>query len=491
MISRAMVTVLIVDDQYEDSIKPCLDGMVEGFTFIGHQEFDVDAILNKLNDHPEVTVLLLDIMVPDIPEAGIILFKELGENKEWIEQNGSVQVVFFSDEATTQREWKIAKEYRFDVAGYVGKEDMLKREPSAMRRLTRANEIATRYKKYPSLADPIRKKFELLCSPNTHAMQEVWEKILLAGRCWEPVLIQGETGTGKELVAQAIDKVMKDTKWGSKKPPGVGGKMISYNIGSAPQEGNLQYTELFGALKGAYSGCDDDRIGVFERASDPKPGRTIFLDEIGDAPHIVQVALLRVLQEKKIIPLGGFAAEGSEIERKVTFRLIAASHRGLPDRVEKGEFREDLYYRLNTVEIHVPPLRDRLDDIPVLVYHFLEKINKDFTDYGIGNKKAISSDKEKEIFEKLKSYSWPGNVRQLESFIRRSYVMSLGEEFVLSEDIERLIEGQEPLSRAVIEDVRKIKNSLNNNPRPLPKIKTEGGCGLPMAVEVARLVIEE
>lgn len=489
------VTVLVVDDQFS-TLSADLQSRCKEFQFSGVETFDVELVLEKLKVALGTTVLLLDVIdaVNRNPNAGIELYKVLGNEPRWQELRNNmqaVQVVVFTSEPEEQHQFLLAQERRADLSGFVAKSDLYDdgRLSAFKDALRRADSQAQRYRQYPSLADPVRSECELLYSPNSRSMQEVWEKILLAGRCWEPVLIQGETGTGKELVAQAIDKVMKDTKWGSKKPPGVGGKMISYNIGSAPQEGNLQYTELFGAVKGAYSGCDEDRIGVFERASDPRPGRTIFLDEIGDAPHIVQVALLRVLQEKKIIPLGGFATEGTEIERPVNFRLIAASHRDLPNRVEKGEFREDLYYRLNTIEIHVPPLRERLDDIPVLVYHFLEKLNKEFEECGIEVKKVIPPEKEKDIFEKLKSYSWPGNVRQLESFIRRSYVMSLGDEFVLSEDIERLIEGHEPSSRALIEDVRKIKDSLRQDPISLTKLKERHG--LPVAKEVARLVIDE
>lgn len=493
--NKMPISILVVDDQLPDLLSD-LQNRCKEFQFSGLESFDAETVLQQLEDLPDTTVLLMDVIdaTNRDPKAGIKLYKALGSSPRWQEQREkgkSVQVVIFTSEPEEQHQFELARERRTDLSGFVGKGDLY--EEGRIRvfidALNRAHTEACRFRQFPSLSDSIRSECQLLYSPNSHGMQLVWEKILIAGRCWEPVLIQGETGTGKELVAQAIDKVMKSTKWGTKKPPGVGGKMISYNIGSAPQEGNLQYTELFGAIKGAYSGCDDDRIGVFERASNPKPGRTIFLDEIGDAPHIVQIALLRVLQERKIIPLGGFAQEGTEIERRVSFRLIAASHRDLPDRVEESEFREDLYYRLNTIEIHLPPLRERLDDIPVLVYHFLDELNKEFKEYGTEIKKVIPPEKESDLFERLKSYTWPGNVRQLESFIRRSYVMSLGEELVLSDDIERLIEGCEPLSRAVIEDVRKIKASLINDPQTLRSIKTEHG--LPLAVEVAKLVIEE
>lgn len=251
-------------------------------------------------------------------------------------------------------------------------------------------------------------------------------------------------------------------------------RLIAYNIGSAPTEGNLQYVELFGATAGAASNITTYRTGIFERAD----GGTVFLDEIGDAAPIIQVALLRVLQEKEITPLGGFAEDGA-IKKSVSFRLIAASHVDLPQKVQEGRFRADLFYRLSTIQIKLPPLRERKDDIPVLVYTFLDALNEE---YGRGI--TISPDKEDALFERLRGYDWPGNVRQLQMAIRSSYVMSLGNEFVLSDDIERMLDGGGPAPPSLAEQVL---DGLRSSPRSLPDIAKQ--YGLPLATEVARLFV--
>lgn|SRR5574337_769263 len=472
------ICVLVVDDQFKDFEWRL--SAIEGIEFTGLTTFTPEAIFKFLDDLDAPTVMLLDILGKDGNEAGITLFNALGKEQRWQDNKGSVQIVFFSNKPTEYRQYTIAKAKRIDVAGYVKKNDMFAGNEASLSILRRAHDIACRYRKFPSLADPIRAQCELVCSPNSHAMQGVWEKVLMAGRCWEPVLIQGETGTGKELVAQAIFKVLEQealrAKQERKASPTIIGarRLIAYNIGSAPTEGNLQYTELFGATAESASGITKDRKGIFERAD----GGTVFLDEIGDAAPIIQVALLRVLQEKEITPLGGFA-DDREMKKAVSFRLITASHVDLPQKVREGGFRADLFYRLSTIQIKLPPLRERTDDIPVLVYTFLDALNEE---YGRGI--TISPDKEDALFGRLRGYDWPGNVRQLQMAIRASYVMSLGNEFVLSDDIERMLDGGGPAPPLPAEQ---ILDALPSSPKSLPDIAKE--YGLPTATEVAKLFV--
>ncbi|MBI1927271.1 sigma 54-interacting transcriptional regulator [Candidatus Poribacteria bacterium] len=204
------------------------------------------------------------------------------------------------------------------------------------------------------------------------------------------VLITGETGTGKELVAKAIhhNSLRKD------KP------MLDRNCGAFPKD--LVSSELFGHRRGAFTGAIEEKMGLFEAAT----GGTVILDGIGEMPEEAQVHLLRVLQERKIIRLGEHKS------RDVDVRIIAMSNRNLLKEAEAGRFREDLYFRLSEFPIHVPPLRERLEDIPLLAQHFLGEFCRE-------RNQAIDGFAP-DVFEMLKSYRWPGNVRELRNEIRRA-----------------------------------------------------------------------
>ena len=208
------------------------------------------------------------------------------------------------------------------------------------------------------------------------------------------ILIQGESGTGKELVARAIHY----------KGAFASNPFIAVNCGAIPE--NLLESELFGYVKGAFTGANETRNGFFQAAA----GGTIFLDEIGTAPLSVQTRLLRVLQEKEVSMIG------SQKTQKIELRIIAATNSDLYEMSQKGLFREDLYYRLNVVNIETPPLRNRKSDIILLINTFLKK-------YGIEYNKpqiAISD----EATKVLMRHSWPGNVRELENVIQRMIIMS-------------------------------------------------------------------
>lgn len=209
------------------------------------------------------------------------------------------------------------------------------------------------------------------------------------------VLILGESGTGKSLIAKAIH-FMSQRK---EKP------FITINCAAIPE--TLLEAELFGYEKGAFTGATTSKKGKFELAD----GGTIFLDEIGDMPLSLQAKLLRVIQDREIERLGG------EKVIKVDVRIIAATNRDLKSMVEEGKFREDLYYRLNVVPVYVPPLRERREDIPILIEHFLESFNSKY-----GKKVRISP----EALEVLMDYDWPGNVRELENTVERLVVMHGG-----------------------------------------------------------------
>ena len=207
------------------------------------------------------------------------------------------------------------------------------------------------------------------------------------------IFIKGESGTGKELVARAIHYHGKFSR----------APFIAVNCGGIPE--NLLEAELFGYLKGAFTGAETNREGFFQAAN----GGTIFLDEIGNASLTVQSRLLRVLQEKEVVRVGSTKAE------KVDVRIIAATNSDLLEMIQKQTFREDLYYRLTVVEINVAPLRDRKDDIALLVDKFLYKYGVEYKDRFL----KITP----EALEILNRYNWPGNIRELENIIQRAVIM--------------------------------------------------------------------
>jgi PAS domain S-box-containing protein len=232
----------------------------------------------------------------------------------------------------------------------------------------------------------------------SRAMAQVVELAIKVADVNSTILITGESGTGKELIAKLIHK----------KGIGVAKPLIKINCAAIPEQ--LLESELFGYEGGAFTGAKKEgKPGLFELAHNG----TLFLDEIGDIPLVLQAKLLRAIQEKEIVRVGG--------TKPITFnvRIIAATHRDLVQMVKENKFRQDLYYRLVVVPITIPPLRERKDDILVLVMHFLDKINQRF-----GFQKKISSS----LLDKLLDYSWPGNVRELENLIERMIVTSIKDE---------------------------------------------------------------
>ena len=485
---KELINVFIVDDD----LPLVLENLshVKECKFIGTNSFNLQALLAELDKHPECTILLIDIQNEDDRKAGIKLLDQLHDDPQWQKMLGKTQIILFSKSITAQHTYEAAKDKRIDIADLIAKEELWDSQSNreALEKLHLAHEKAEFYRHHEDLADPVLQECGLLFHPSNKKMRAVMGKVLLASRYPENVLIHGETGTGKELVARAIYDVMKKNV-ANKKSKEIRGSAgwLAYNIGSAPSEGNLQYTELFGAERGSFSGCMEKRIGLFERASDGL-GKTIFLDEIGDAPKNVQVALLRVLQEKKITRLGGFNSKDKDTEIEVKFRLISASHAELPKKISNSEFREDLYYRLKTIEITIPSLRERKEDIPVLVYHFLNILNSEYKELN-GHEKTIPDEKVNDVMAMLKAYSWPGNVRQLDSAIRTSYVMSPGAEFTLSDEVVQMLAGNKVESDPSPElAAKRIFDDLNNMPMSLTDIK--GKHGIPTAIRVGNLFID-
>jgi two-component system response regulator AtoC len=267
-----------------------------------------------------------------------------------------------------------------------------------------------------ALKDEIRKehRFEDILAKSAR-MQEIFRTITKIAEYKTTVLVTGESGVGKELVARAIHR--RSTR--------RGGPFVAVNCGAIPE--NLLESELFGHKKGAFTDAVQDRRGLFEEATNG----TLFLDEIGELPLGLQVKLLRVLEDEKIRRVG----EARDMQ--VDVRIITATHRDLQAETKAGRFREDLFYRLNVLPIHCPPLRDRRDDIPLLIDHFVARNN---TRLGTSIR-GLDTETRRLLYE----YAWPGNVRELENTIERAMVLSEGEQIVAADLPERIREARDPV----------------------------------------------
>jgi DNA-binding NtrC family response regulator len=245
------------------------------------------------------------------------------------------------------------------------------------------------------------------------------------------ILISGESGTGKEIAACAIHENSRRS----------GGPFIAINCGAIPSE--LLESELFGHIKGSFTGAVRDKVGLMELAD----GGTFFLDEVGNTIPSIQMKILRAIQEKEVLPVGGHAP------RKVDLRLIAATNENLEEAVAANRFRKDLYYRLNVINIHIPSLRDRKEDIVLLFMHFLKTKDRE---------SAITPPQlDDEFMETLKTYNWPGNIRELENIVERIVALSTGQVSLdlLPEHIwkpsPKTLVSDEPQSSPTMDDIEK------------------------------------
>jgi len=282
---------------------------------------------------------------------------------------------------------------------------------------------------------------------SSRAMREVYVSIEKAISTSASVLITGESGTGKELVARAIH-------YGG---PRSSAPFVPVNCGGIPED--LLESEMFGHVKGAFTGAVVSRAGFFHTAD----GGTIFLDEIGEMSFVMQVKLLRVLQDKEVRMVG------SDKSQKVDVRILAATNKNLEHLVNKGRFREDLFYRLNVIPIAIPPLRERENDIVLLANHFVKKYAEKS-----GRSPICFSD---EALQRLRNYNWPGNVRELENVVQRLVVMSDGELIEVS-DLPELMHFsalrktgfKKSLSEVEAEYIRNVLASVGGNKTRAAKI---------------------
>jgi two-component system response regulator AtoC len=297
--------------------------------------------------------------------------------------------------------------------------------------LRKAQERESLRRENRALREEIRKeqKFEDILAKSA-PMQEIFRTIAKVANYKTTVLVTGESGVGKELVARAIHQ--RSGRRGS--------AFVPVNCGAIPE--NLLESELFGHRKGAFTDAVQDRRGLFEEAHHG----TLFLDEIGELPLGLQVKLLRVLEDEKIRRLG----EVRDIA--VDVRIIAATHRDLLAETKASRFREDLFYRLNVLPIHVPPLRDRREDIPLLIEHFVNRNNR-----RLGTSiDGLDTEARRLLYE----YGWPGNVRELENTIERALVLSEGDRILAADLPERVREARDPVQMQLASGELSVKKTM-------------------------------
>lgn len=287
----------------------------------------------------------------------------------------------------------------------------------------RAFEHAHLIQENKTLRKELRKEFTTdSMIGKSQIMQDLFELIKRVASAHANVLVMGESGSGKELVARAIHNL----------GPRKNGPFVPLNCTAIPEQ--LLESELFGHVKGSFTGAIADKKGIFEEAK----GGTLFLDEIGDLSLHLQAKLLRVLQDKQIRPVGGLELKNIDV------RLIAATHRDLKSMVSEGKFREDLFYRLNVIPVRVPALRERQQDIPILVDHFITKFSAE-------NGSSVRS-MSPEAMARLMAHSWPGNVRELENVIERAVVLARNPQLSETDVVVSAQENGEKLLATLYED---------------------------------------
>lgn len=372
------VRILVVED--DDAMR---ETCVKLFRLQGYETIDVgraSEALAQLADRGDIDIVLTDLKIPDMD--GVALLKEIKA------LDPGIEVVLMTGYGSVKNAVEAMKH---GAADYITKPFNTNELLTTIGKIVQLRGLQEEVFR---LRSELRDKYGLdSIVGDSPAMQLVYHEIDAASRANSTVLIRGESGTGKELVAKAIHY------------NGVraGNPFVPVNCAAIPRE--LIESELFGHKKGAFTGAVNDSTGLFRSAQ----GGTIFLDEIVDMPYGTQAKLLRALQERRIRPVGGTE------ELPVDVRVVTSTNQDIEEAIRRGRFRSDLYYRVGVIQIELPPLRSRLEDIPALVDHFIAKFNKVFQ----RTLKGISDD----ALNIFTQYHWPGNVRELESVVESTFAL--------------------------------------------------------------------
>lgn len=383
--------ILVVDD--DRSLAEILVNILDYAGYSTDVANDGKTALLKM-DKNAFDLLLLDLKLPDM--SGMkILEKAMGKEPP-------IQVVMISGQGTIQTAVEATR---------IGAHDFLEKPLDSDRvliTLKNALERGQLEREKAHLLESVKEHYPMV--GESHQMKQIRELILKAAGTESKVLIEGENGTGKELVARAIHI----------HSPRVGDPFIAVNCAAVPD--TLIESELFGYKKGAFTGAVVDKLGRFQMAD----GGTLFLDEVGDMSLMTQSKVLRMLEESTVEMVGG--SEPIPID----VRVIAATNKDLQKEMEEGNFREDLYFRLNVLNMKVPPLRERKEDIPLLVEHYIEHFCKE---HGVIRKQITAR-----AMNQLVNYPWPGNVRELKNFVEKLIVL-VEETHVKPRDVSSILGG--------------------------------------------------
>jgi two-component system nitrogen regulation response regulator NtrX len=389
--------ILIVDD--EQGIRAALGQLLE------FEGYEVHAVANAVDGISEYEKWKPHLVFLDVKMAGIDGLEALRRIRE--HDPGAI-VVMISGHATIQTAVE---------ATQLGAYDILEKPLDTDRILVTLRNTLQHldlHEENARLRETIESRYEIV--GRSYAIRAVIDKIERVTKSPARVLISGENGTGKELVARAIHRQSQRAD----------GPFVEVNCAAIPSE--LIESELFGHMKGSFTGAVQDRAGKFEQAD----GGTLFLDEVGDMSLAAQAKVLRVLQDGVVTRIGGSKPT------QVDVRVLAATNKRLEEEIADGRFREDLFYRLNVVPIHVPPLRERREDIPLLVVHFLNQLTER---EGVAPRTIAN-----EAVERLQQLDWPGNVRELRNTIERLLILASGPR-ITADDVVRLV-GQRDAEQA-------------------------------------------
>ncbi|HEV7302292.1 MAG TPA: sigma-54 dependent transcriptional regulator [Tepidisphaeraceae bacterium] len=391
MVSQGRVLVVEDNETERRAISQLLKA--EGYTVFGSES--ADKALSYLEEN--IDVVLSDLYMGDV--SGIDLLQL------WKKQRPETQFILVTGHSSVNSAVEAMKAGAFDyVTKPINLDELVLSIKRAIDGLQKDKELA-------NLRERVDQKFGFdNIVGQSKQMNDVFAKVRRAAPVDSTVLILGESGTGKELIAQALHH----------NSPRKKGPFVAVNCAAVPA--TLVESELFGHVKGAFTGATDRRVGRFEQAD----GGTLFIDEIGDFEIGLQAKLLRVLETLLVTPVGGHE------DRKVNVRVVAATSRDIRKMVEDGTFREDLFYRLNVVQILLPPLRTRNDDIPILVDHFLKEISQ--------NKHTAPRRVSPEVMRRLANYRWPGNVRELRNALESMMVLADGELLTENDLPERIMQ---------------------------------------------------